>query len=262
MVQPLSMSLLLWVLASFVLASPARATMIVEFDGVITSSFVFTDPFGFGTGSGVLNGRAIRGSFFYDPALAPPDSDVDARQVFHRTLSGSGAWFSTPEVYIDGVLVPVPPFDLFSGFLQTDSALIQLSDETSTGFDVVGYSREFFQYFDDSNIHSFDLKIAIDSSATGQNLIDDLLLTTPFEISNFAGLNQGGTSISSRRTDGGVTAYDFFAAFQLTPTTLRVTAVPEPPTLALLAVAWAGAGSVWRSRASRSGIAAQQSTPG
>jgi hypothetical protein len=223
-------------------------TMLVSFEGVITNSFVFTDPFGFGTGTGVLNGRTIHGSFQYESSLAPPDSDSDPKQVFRRTTSNSGVWFSTPEVFIDGVAVPVPSFDLFPG-LTSDTALIELKNELNSGADVVAYTRTLYQFADSSNIHSFDLDISVDSLASGVNLIDSLSIEEPYSINDFSNLNTLGTSISSRRTDGGVDSYNFSADFALTPNTLSVTVVPEPSAAGLL-LGGAGLALLCRSRRS------------
>jgi hypothetical protein len=217
--------------------------MMVTFEGVVTNSFVFTDPFGFGTGSGALNGRTVTGSFQYDPDLAPPDSDVDVNQVFHKTSSNSAAWFSTPQVFIDGVAVPVPSFDLFAGYT-TDVAYIGLKDQVSPGFDTVEYSRTLYQFWDSSNIHSFDLDLSVNSIASGTNIIDSLLLSTPYTVSDFSTLDTTGTSISARRTDGGATAYDFTADFALTPNTLKVAMVPEPSTALLVGFGLAALGAV------------------
>jgi hypothetical protein len=178
----------------------------------------------------------VTGSFFYEPALAPPDINSAPEEVFHQTTSNSATWFSTPQVYIDGVPVPVPSFDLFANYLDTDVAYIGLEDEVSPGFDVVEYTREMFQYFDASNIHSFNLDLSVDSIASGTNIIDSLLLTTPYSVSDFSTLDTIGSSVGSRRTDGGVTAYSFFADFELTPNTLSVQSVPEPSTALLTSV--------------------------
>lgn len=222
--------------------------MVVSFEGEVTDSYVFTDPFGFGTGADVLNGRTVTGYFYYEPALAPPDSDVANAQVFHQTRSNSAAWFSTPQVFIDGVPVPVPSFDLFANYLDADTAFVGLSDEVSPGVDAVQYGRSLYQYYNDSNIHAFKFDLGIDSIASGTNIIDSLLLTTPFSVSDFTTLNQTGTSVTSRRTDGGVTAYDFFADFALTPNTLTVAVVPEPSSATLLVGALLGLGAAARLR--------------
>jgi hypothetical protein len=131
------------------------AVMLVEFEGVITNSSVNVDPFGFGTGVGVLNGRTVTGSFLYDPDLAPPDSDPSATNVLHQTTADSEVWFSIPEVYIDGVPVPVPDFDLFLPNSTTDRAIVGLKDQVNLTDDVVEYSRTLFQALDGSNFHQF-----------------------------------------------------------------------------------------------------------
>jgi hypothetical protein len=204
--------------------TPADAeTLIrVEFEGVITNSAVFADPFGFGTGSGALNGRTIHGTFFYDADNAPPDSDVAARSVFHQTTEDSASWYSIPEVYIDDMPVPVPSFDLFENFLQTDSAYVGLKDEVFSGFDAVEYHRGLYQFFDGSNRHDFSFDLVVDSIATGANIIDSLLLTTPYTVPDFSLLSTFGSSVTSARVDDGVTAYEFFADFELAPPGLTV----------------------------------------
>jgi hypothetical protein len=230
-------------------ASSAQALgvspMRVSFDGVVTDSLVITDPFGFGTGSGVLDGKTISGSFFYDPDNAPPDSDVDVHQVAHQTTTNGASWYSIPEVYIGGVLVPVAPFDLSVILQQSDTAYVRLKDEVFTGFDVVEYNRGLYQWAGDSNRHELQFDLVVDSIASGDNIINSLELTAPYTVSDFSNLSTFGSSITSARVDGGVTAYNFFADFELTPQTLTVVQVPEPSTALLLALALGVLGS-WR----------------
>jgi hypothetical protein len=215
----------------------SQALMSVSFDGVVTSSFVFTDPFGFGTGDGVLNGKPIAGSFFYSPALAPPDTDIATKSVKHRTSQDSEAWFSTPEIFIDGQLVPIPRFDLSSLVSSSDTALIGLADEVLFGgptADVAEYSRERFQFQDINNIHSFEFDLSVDSLASGANFIDSLLLTTPYSVNDFSMLATSASNLSSRQMDDGVESFSILLNFELTPNTLSVVLVPEPSTSLLL----------------------------
>lgn len=89
----------------------AAPIVLVDIEGVITSSEDRFDYLGMGAGDGALDGKSISLSLTYDTALNPPNSSGIPTTSSYRQLNDP-IWMTLPIVEIDGIAVepPEPPF--------------------------------------------------------------------------------------------------------------------------------------------------------
>jgi hypothetical protein len=189
----------------------------------------------------VLNALVVTGSFFYEPDLAPDGVGDLPNSVTYLTNGEMGdasdLWFSMPEVYIDGQLVPLPIFVEPPMLPAANVARIGLADETFGGSDTVQYFRSKFETllpFPDTR--DYNVSVDLSKGPTDPNIIDSLLLTDAFEVTDFTDVN-GFEHVQARQTNPETESptYEFVADFDLS-----LFAVPEPSLSAGLAAGWFG----------------------